>query len=207
MQRFFSNKNATTLKWRRPDRWRFCAVILKRCREQHISPYAVSFFILTCFTFFKIMFLTCFSTKSTQAETIDLRVFYERRHSCFPFFFLHWEWAKTIDATFFSQKLRQHWSGALPTDVAFATSFWGVVASSESHRTLGPFSFFNKNKFLLKPSKHKKAKETCIPGPNKRGSLRRAKIAIPWVLFTFQIGLMPPPRPSTRATRFRLPDR
>ena len=84
----FLAKNATTLKWRRPDRWRFCAVILKRCREQHISPYAVSFFILTCFTFFKIVFLTCFSTKSTQAETIDLRVFYERRHSCFPFFFV-----------------------------------------------------------------------------------------------------------------------
>ena len=41
---------------------------------------------------------------------------------------------------------------AVPTDCAFATSFWGVVASSESHRVLGPFSCFTSKMLLLEPS-------------------------------------------------------
>ena len=71
---------------------------------------------------------------------------------------------------------------------------------------MGPITNLNKKYVWGQPQKSEMVIGESTRGPNKEGSLRRAKIAVSRVLFTFRMRFRRPPWPPTRTTRFQLPD-
>ena len=129
-----------------------------------------------------------------------------RRHSWFSHFFGKICDGKPSILRFFARNATAlNWRR--PGAGAFGTSFWRVVASSKSHRALSHFWFLTKKMCFLEPQKSEIVITVRIPGPKKEGSLKRAKIAVPRVGFTFYMRFRRPPWPRPSVTRFRLPDR